>query len=195
MSAEAVHTTQETYRKLLDSMSRPGKISVLKGNMEHWIPCHHATYLTALTLFDAEVSFHVVGDANDLAIVLSELTFAKHVPAEDADYIIIPLETEEAEVFAAMKKCRIGNLVNPQTSATLLVEQDRISNDKKIVLTGPGIKERTYLDVDVSEKFWEKREEEIKEYPLGIDLIFTDCDAKLACIPRTTNVHRKGRGM
>lgn len=192
---DLVYQTQETYRKLLDSMSRPGKISILKEMEKHWIPCHQATFLIASTLFDAEVSFHVVSDDNNLAKLLSAVTFARHVAASEADYIVVPDGADEMEVMKAMKTCRIGNLLDPQSSATWLIEQNRISNSKKVVLTGPGIKEQTYLCVDVSEEFWMLREEEIKEYPLGMDLIFMDRYAKLACIPRTTNVSLRGGGM
>jgi len=192
MAMDVVHDTQVTYRKLLDSMSRPGKIATLTESTESRVLLSSATFLTVLTLFDAEVSFHVVSDKEGIAKLLSEFTFASLVPADEADYIIVPDGTDETEILAVMEKCKIGTMTDPQKSATWLIEKDVISNDEQLVLTGPGIKEQAYLYLDLAEQFWQVREEKTKEYPLGIDLIFTDRHLNLVCIPRTTNVSAGG---
>lgn len=188
MEIDVVHDMQETYRKLLYSMSRPGNVSSLVQKKEPWIPCHSATFLTALTLLDAEVSFHVVVDKQNLGKILSEYTFARQESVEKADYIFVPNGTEEAEMIGSMKECKIGNLLDPQLSATWIIETDEILEDGSLTLTGPGIKDETLLHIKKSDLFWKMREEKIKEYPLGIDFIFTDTSSKLVCIPRTTNV-------
>jgi alpha-D-ribose 1-methylphosphonate 5-triphosphate synthase subunit PhnH len=195
MEIDIVHDMQESYRKLLYSMSRPGIISALTQKKEPWIPCHPGTFLTALTLLDAEVSFHVVADKQNLGNILSEYTFARWESVEKADYIFVPNGTEEAEMIGAMKESKIGNLLDPQLSATWIIETDEIVEDGALTLTGPGIKDETPLHIQKSDLFWKMREEKIKEYPLGIDLIFTDTNSKLVCIPRTTNVKVERRVM
>lgn len=191
MVFNAVADTQKTYRKLLDSMSRPGKIVVLEEVDDHFVPCHEATFLTAMTLLDAEVSFHVVADQG-LAKPIAEMTFAKLETAEKADYIFVPENAEEKEILDAMKRCRVGTLGDPQDSATWIIEQKKMSNENELVLSGPGIKERASFQTELSHSFWEGRNDRVKEFPLGIDLIFTDRGRRLASIPRTTNVEKKG---
>lgn len=191
---DTVHDTQETYRQLLDSMARPGKISELKEIEGHFLPCQQGTFLTAMTLFDAEVSFHVVSD-NGLAQPLAEITFAIHTTAENADYIIVPEYATEEEILSVMESCRIGTLSDPQQSSTWIIEQKRIGNEAELFLTGPGIKEQVHFQTELSESFWDARNVKVKEFPLGIDLIFSDTNRRLASIPRTTKVYRTGRDL
>lgn len=194
MGLDLVHDTQETYRKLVHSMSRPGTISTIEGEVNPQIPCYHATFLTTLTLLDAEVRFHVVSDNRNLGKVIADYTLAKECSIEEADYIFVPNGAKEEVVLEALRKCKVGTLMDPQNSATWIIEQDVLQNSESIVLTGPGVKEEAALQLDVSEEFWIIRNEKVKEFPLGVDLIFTD-SVSLVCVPRTTNVSVNGGGM
>lgn len=191
LAFNAVHDTQETYRKLLDSMARPGKIAELKAVEERFVSCYDATFLIAMTLFDAEVNFHVVGDPR-LAQSLAEITFAKATTVEKADYIIVPEHVAETEIRQAMTNCRIGTLADPQHAATWMIEQKQLSKKSEWELTGPGIQSVQPFQTGLSDLFWERRAEKVQEFPLGIDLIFTGANGHLACVPRTTNVNKKG---
>ncbi|WP_085992318.1 phosphonate C-P lyase system protein PhnH [Oceanobacillus senegalensis] len=192
MQIDSVHDMQVVYRKLLHSMSRPGTISSLETNVErlnHRLPCNRATFLLALTLFDAEVTFHVLPEnQSDVAKKISEYTFARHTSMTEADYVIVLQSAEEDEITSKMKHCKIGSLQDPQESATWLMERKQIEEGRKWNLRGPGIKEQVQLHVDVSEQLWRARKERTKEFPLGIDIIFTDDQAQVVCIPRTTLV-------
>lgn len=192
MVTNFVHDTQHTYRKILDSMSKPGKISSVESKFEHQLHCFPATFLVALTLFDAEVNFHVIENDTKLANLLSQYTVATQVPIENADYVIFTNSTDPSDLLNALKVSCIGTLADPQQSATLIVEQENIINNGNLELSGPGIKETHSIGLGVSEEFWLERDEKIREYPLGIDLIFTDQYSNIVCIPRTTKVHRKG---
>lgn len=186
-----VHDTQDTYRNLLNSMSRPGTISPVIGEVQAEIPFHHATFLTALTLLDAEVRFHVVGDQEHVRKAIADYTLARSSTVEEADYIIVPNGTKEETLFQALKNCKVGSLVDPQNASTWIIEQEELSQHGSLTLTGPGIQNEASLQLDVTEKFWGVRREKVKEFPLGIDLIFTDARS-LACIPRTTKVSVTG---
>ena len=60
---DVVHDTQEVFRTILHCMSRPGTIknidrSIVNG-WNNWKIASYATFLSAMTILDAEVSFHV----------------------------------------------------------------------------------------------------------------------------------------
>lgn len=64
MAIDQIHDVQNVYRKILHSMSRPGTISNLESLISEVnvkLPCYPAVFLAAVTLLDAEVTFHVIG--------------------------------------------------------------------------------------------------------------------------------------
>ncbi|TMN22632.1 phosphonate C-P lyase system protein PhnH [Lentibacillus cibarius] len=192
MAMVQTHDLQQVYRKLLHSMSRPGTISVMEENVhqpENGLPCNHASFLTMMTLLDGEVTFHILSEnQTNLHNKIPEYTLAKPAPIDEADYIIALRGVSENEVIQAMKQCKIGNLIDPQHSATWIIECETLSNDGELVLAGPGIKEKEQLHTSITKNMWKARNERTKEYPLGVDVIFTDEMARIACVPRTTSL-------
>ncbi|AXI10875.1 phosphonate C-P lyase system protein PhnH [Oceanobacillus sp. 143] len=192
MAIDQVHDTQHVYRKLLHSMSRPGTISSIHEIAErivYKLPCYQATFLSVMTLLDAEVTFHILSEKNqELIEKISEYTLAKYAPITEADFVIVLHDDTESTIIQAMEYCKIGNLIDPQASATWIIECPLIANEAELTLTGPGIKHHTELQVGLTQEIWQARNERTKEYPLGIDLIFIDEKAQLACVPRTTSV-------
>ncbi|MFD2043781.1 phosphonate C-P lyase system protein PhnH [Ornithinibacillus salinisoli] len=192
---DVVHDMQDVFRKLLHSMSRPGEISTIKPTTSQtngW-DCNEATYLTILTLLDAEVSFHIVSNKHkNVEKQIAEYTFARNVSIVEADFVIVLQGTEEQEILESMEKCKIGNLLDPQYAATWIFENERITKEGNLFLSGPGIQQQTTIQLDVTEPIIQARNERIKEFPLGIDMILTDATSQVACIPRTTKVVRNG---
>ena len=83
------------------------------------------------------------------------------------------------------KQAKKGTLTNPQQSATILIETDRLSNESQLTLVGPGIEQMENAEISGSENWLEERAEAIKEYPLGVDLILIDQKSNLcACLER-----------
>ncbi|CDQ20821.1 phosphonate C-P lyase system protein PhnH [Halobacillus karajensis] len=192
MAIEQVHDLQKVYRKLLHSMSRPGTISSLQevgGHSENPLPYYEATLHSIVTLLDGEVSFHILTENHqDLHTKISEYTLAKWAPIGEADYVIVLRDSLESSILWAVEECKNGNLIDPQASATWIIESAPLSNQDELTLTGPGIKDSSQLEVSLSSSFWQARNERTKEYPLGIDLIFTDEHSQIVCVPRTTTV-------
>lgn len=191
MAIDYVHDTQQVFRKLLNSMSRPGTIidldvqSCVEGNL----PCSQAMWLSILTLLDSEVTFHLIPSDNaEMMERVTAYTLAKPASAEEADFIIVLHASEEAEVIKAMGQCKIGSLPDPQISATWLIETEYLSEGTETLLIGPGIESEAMLNTGISSVILEARNERVKEYPLGVDLIFTDIRGKAAAIPRTTAI-------
>lgn len=196
MAIDQVHDLQQVYRKLLHTMSRPGTISCIQevtGYADYQLPCYDATIVSALTLLDAEVTFHILSESHPYLIEkISEYTLARFAPINEADYIIVLQEDTEASIVRAMKQCKNGNLVDPQASATWIIESSRLADNGELMLTGAGIKHTSQLQVGLTPLVWQTRNERIKEYPLGIDLIFTDERSQIVCVPRTTSVELTG---
>lgn len=191
MAVDVVHDTQNVFRSLLDSMARPGKVVSLAetaSRIDHELPCYSATFLLALTTLDSEVSFHVLAGAaqQDIELTLTRYTHAKKVPITEADFIIVPEDSSEEHLTEAMSQAKKGTLIDPQLSATFIIECPIFSLKSQHELTGPGIQHTMQLPLDLSQIFIATRQACNVEYPLGIDLIFTEPSGDITCIPRTT---------
>lgn len=191
MAIDQIHDLQQVYRKLLHSMSRPGTISSIEQETEKVdvdFGCANALMLSAMVLLDAEVTFHILSkNRKDLVDKISEYTSARPAPLQAADFIIVLEENEESEILEAMAQCKIGDLIDPQQASTWLIESPHLSNEGPLLLTGPGIQNEAHLQTGQSSRFWEARDSRIKEYPMGIDMIFADGFSQIACLPRTAS--------
>ncbi|HEO8419615.1 TPA: phosphonate C-P lyase system protein PhnH [Yersinia enterocolitica] len=194
MKLDIVHDLQAVYRKLVDALARPGQLADLTkeatviredGNKE----CPASILLIALTLFDQEVTFKVISEKEEtITKLINQLTYAKSVEAEAADYILILQDAERGSLNKVMEKAKPGTLKNPHSSATIIVEVSRVSNEPDLELKGPGIKTTEFVHVELKENWVESREMKNQEYPLGIDLLFVDQKDQLLSVPRTTQI-------
>lgn len=195
MTIDLVHDTQEVFRTILHCMSRPGTIKNIEeigrpiGQHEY---CQHSIFVTAITLLDAEVRFHVVGEnADAIEEHLSSFTFSKVGEIHEADYIFIMKDAEKSLISDVFKKAKKGTLTNPQHSATILIETDMLSNGSHLMLEGPGIEHIENVEIVASEYWIAERAEANKEYPLGVDMILLDQASNMMGLPRTTMIHNR----
>ncbi|APC50016.1 phosphonate C-P lyase system protein PhnH [Virgibacillus halodenitrificans] len=193
MPIDQVHDMQKVYRKIVDSMSRPGKLANLETNaerIEYDVACYHATLLIAMTLLDGEVSFHVISQNNQsVEEKIAAYTLAKHASMEEADYIIVLQDATDASIIEGIAACKKGDLIDPQYSSTWIMESATpLSNQSQLQLAGPGIETKTNLHTNFTADVWQARTEAVLEYPLGIDVIVTDERHQVACVPRTTQI-------
>ncbi len=195
MPLDLVHDLQRAYRKTVDSMSQPGLISSIKAQgdqVDLEIDCFKSTIVLALMLFDNEVTFKVISEREaEITKLLNQLTYAKATEAQIADFILVlhdagPLDLEKALIAAYP-----GDLMDPHKSATIIVEVDALSNERYLALTGPGIDRESHVKVQTTGNWVDLRAEKNSEYPLGIDLIFTDSAHNLLCIPRTSQIKKQ----
>ncbi|MEK5036997.1 phosphonate C-P lyase system protein PhnH [Sporosarcina sp. FSL K6-3457] len=190
MVIDVVHNTQEVFRTILHCMSRPGTIKNIDGigsRMEQLEKCHHATFLSVMTLLDAEVSFHIIGGN---AAVLEELftayTLSTATDLGQADYIFILQDAQPQMIHEVFRRAKKGTLMNPQQSATIIMETKKLSNDPLLTIRGPGIETMENVHIAESELWRFERAEANQEYPLGVDMILIDCQSNMMCLPRTT---------
>lgn len=193
MAIDLVHDTQEVFRTILYCMSRPGTIKNIEeigrpiGQHEY---CQHSIFVTAITLLDAEVHFHIVGEnADAIGELLSSFTFSKAAEIHEADYIFIMKDAQQPLINDVFQKAKKGTLTNPEQSATILIETDKLSNGSHLTLVGPGIEHTENVEIDASEHWVAERVEANKEYPLGVDMILIDKHSNMMSLPRTTVIH------
>lgn len=193
MAIDQVHDLQQVYRKILHSMSRPGTISSLSEIAERVdfnLPCYNATILSAMTFLDAESTFHILsGEQKALIEKISEYTSSRYAPINEADFVIVLRDDTDMVIQKAMQQCKNGTLIDPQLSSIWIIESTPLSDEGQWMLTGPGIQHKSQVQTRFDQSMWKARNEKTKEYPLGIDLIFTDEHAQVVCIPRTTTIN------
>lgn len=188
MNLDVVHDIQKVYRKVINAMSRPGTIENVRDVEEKFnidMECFRSTYLIMLMVLDGEVSY-CVKDNETVNVNVNKLTGAKSKCNKDADYIFVL--NNYKDINSVLEDAKVGILIDPQKSATIIVEVDSINNDSNLLLKGPGIETESSFNVSINNEWVEARNDKNKEYPLGIDMIFTDKDGNIACIPRTTKI-------
>jgi alpha-D-ribose 1-methylphosphonate 5-triphosphate synthase subunit PhnH len=196
LKLDIVHDLQSVYRKMVDSMSRPGLISDLTREAvlveeEDIKGCSASLLLLALTLFDQEVSFKVFSpQADTVSKTINQLTYAKPTEARKADFLLILQNAEKGSLEEAIINAKPGTLKNPHTSAIIIVEVVSVTSGEALLLKGPGIHTTELVHLAINENWMESRQEKNKEYPLGIDLIFIDQNHQLLSLPRTTQITR-----
>jgi alpha-D-ribose 1-methylphosphonate 5-triphosphate synthase subunit PhnH len=191
---DVVHDLQSVYRKLVDSTSRPGLLSDLGKEAamldgENAAGCSSPILLLALTLLDPEVTFKVYGsDAAAVENEINQLTFAKAVQADQADYLFIMKNASAGSLEDAIENANPGTFVNPHKSAVIIAETGAITAGEDLILKGPGIQTSKGISIDLTGNWIERRSEKNKEYPTGVDLIFVDRNHQLLSLPRTTQI-------
>lgn len=190
MDFDLVEYTQTTFRSLLDSMARPGKINKIDDyNLNFKDTFSNYIIGMAATLLDQEVSFYINNCDFETEQKIKMLTGSNKEIIEKSDYVFI-LKNEKLD-FSKLKK---GSLEYPDESATIIYQVDSISKKFQegaygLTLQGSGIKDTSKIYIrGITPNILEHWNENSKIYPLGIDFIFVDEKGSIVCIPRSTKV-------
>ena len=184
---DEVFDGQKVFRIVLEGMSNPGRVLSIKEQAQKMYGENPAFLAQAMTLLDNEVSYFTCGNQK-ISEDISLLTLAKETAVEDADYIFVEKEEDLKNV---LEKAKIGTLADPQQSATILVKTgtDFGSN---LAIYGAGVDQTMQLTVpEVVKTALRLRDEQVYEYPQGVDFIFVTEDERILCIPRL--VLREGK--
>jgi alpha-D-ribose 1-methylphosphonate 5-triphosphate synthase subunit PhnH len=189
LNYDTVFDAQQHFRLFLDSMSRPGKINTLPF-MELTPPAglQQAAALAGFALLNSDVTFYVAGeDSDSVASYLLVNTSSRHADMGIADYVFLPEGYYADDLYDA----RTGTSVYPEESATLIVQSELISNEPvdgsiQIILKGPGVNgEAKVFIAGIAVALLEFVKVQNDEYPLGLDLIISDRENNIVCIPRS----------
>ncbi len=195
MRLDYVHDIQKSFRKVLDSMSRPGLINNISKESEKVdleINFFNSTLVLMFMLLDSDISFKIISEKEeDITSFINKLTYAKSKNTEKADFIFVLRDAKPIDLVNGIKNAKSGDLINPHKAATIIVEVEEISNNKTLSLTGPGIERVNYAHIEAENSWILARSEKNEEYPLGIDMIFIDKESNILCLPRTTALSTK----
>jgi len=189
MTFDPVHDTQKAFRLLADCSAFPGKTADLKklaAGITLDLPFSRGTALICLTLLDGEVNFY----ASDESVRrrLSELTYSRPAPLEEALYVIAGEESPEEIIGGAGR----GTLIDPHLGATIILPVDSLEGrtGTGYTLSGPGIETTKTVRIDSRVEWLEPLKRANREFPLGVDLYLLDREDRLMVLPRTTRIGR-----
>jgi alpha-D-ribose 1-methylphosphonate 5-triphosphate synthase subunit PhnH len=183
---------QRAFRKLLQAMSRPGRVYVLPPvppvGRKPW-----GAMLTLLeSLIDHEVRFAVIGQngSGELQSLIAERTRCRTADVGEADFLIVADGDSAGEILRAKR----GTHPYPDTSATVVFRVQSLlfpeNRQPTMALKGPGIREEILLGP--IEGLGPHEAEHLKElnsdFPLGVDAVFIDDGGRILCIPRSTHI-------
>jgi len=185
-----IFDAQLVFRKVLDAMARPGKVVNLSDISLNPPAENKYPFLILFTLLDHEVGFKVLGaknkgDTEEMSRYITSNTGGRESSLENADFILI----YGGSSGGRMHEMKRGTLEYPDESTTLIYDVERIGTGMLLTISGPGIRDERKMAIDGI------KEEEIRdmvrvnsEFPLGIDVIFSDRYGNIIALPRSMKV-------
>ncbi len=186
---DEVFDAQHHFRLILDSMARPGKINNIPA-IDILPPAgiNKSSAIIALALLNTDASFLSVNEnQQEITEYIALNTAAQPSSIGEADFIFTN-GLQDAELIYAAK---IGTLPYPENSATFVIDTEQIAKENfegalQITLSGPGIETTDVVFVKgLNAALLDAVKEQNLEFPLGVDLILTDDNNNLLCIPRS----------
>ncbi len=185
--SEPVAESQSSFRRVLEAMAHPGRIVELPyqpadGNSSR---LGEAAAAIGLTLLDLETPIWL---QPELSAAAPFLRFHCGSPVvTEPRQCRFAFARAEAEL-PSLDSFDLGSEEYPDRSTTLVLEVAELGRGHALMLRGPGIRERTRLEVNrIAPRLWDERQALAALFPRGVDLILT-CGRRLAAIPRTTLV-------
>ncbi|HEX3381174.1 MAG TPA: phosphonate C-P lyase system protein PhnH [Paraburkholderia sp.] len=183
--ADPVHDTQTVFRTLLDALSRPGTIGVIRDVLPELrnTPVEPAAFAALLTLCDYATPVWLAQP--DLALA-SALRFHTGAPLVDAPGEAAFVYLHDANALPPLESFAPGSAESPEQSATLLIRVDALTGGAPVTLSGPGILDtETISPVGLPARFWRERALLAPLFPCGIDCYLV-CGPRVIGLPRTT---------
>lgn len=184
--ADAVHDSQQVFRRLLEAFTHPGRVILLPRRLAAPDALWPSSAALALTLFDHSTPVHL-DPVLDTEAVRDFLRFHRGAPLVEA-----PAEASFALVGNAagvdLASFAPGDAERPERSATVVVQVPGFLHGRPVRLAGPGIATTTSLTVDgLAPDFWRQWRENGALYPGGVDVVLAAPES-VAVLPRTVRV-------
>lgn len=183
--SDPVMDAQAVFRRVLESISYPGRIIRLKASIDYPYPLNMASAATFLALADYSTPVWIDKKSSELS---SWLRF--HCGAEivnnpkDSLFAVVIDPSTMPDVF----RFNQGTDQRPDHSTTLIIQATGLSWKSGRRISGPGIQRPIGLDVEgIPAEFWSQRKKMEKTFPSGLDVFFT-CSDHVVALPRTSVV-------
>jgi len=186
--ADPVLSAQSTFRAVLDAVARPGSVQAIAASLAPPAPLSIGAAAIALTLADHDTPVWLDAELGANRSVAEWLRF--HCGCD-----LVAEPSRAAFAFAAgaagvpdFAVFDLGTTDYPDRSTTLVLQVRTLQAGAGLVLTGPGIRERSRLTAapvppDIVARLARNR----AMFPRGIDLLLATDDA-VAAIPRSVRV-------
>lgn len=186
---DPVHDAQACFRAIMNAMARPGTRQTLKtGTLTPPEPLTPTAAAIALTLFDYDTPIWL-----DRALMSSEpvkafLRFHTGAPIVDQPVDAAFALVGDAKQLIPLASFNQGSAEYPDESTTVILSGQEFGTSQKVTLSGPGIRETNAFAVNpVPPVFWDQVISNNRQFPRGIDLIFTG-KSDIAALPRSTSI-------
>lgn len=175
----------QTFRAILDVLSRPGTVVDIQGPSETPDALSGGASAVLLTMAD-----YVTPVWLDPSLVTDSvqayIRFHTNAPItrtpNDAVFAVLSSQSTAFDVEAFNP----GTQQYPDRATTLIIEVNNFEDGPAVELQGPGIDGRTTFQADgLPENFWAEMQRNNARFPLGVDVIFA-APGKLAALPRST---------
>ena len=187
-----VYDGQKIFRELLNAIANPGTVKNISNEVAKFQQMYAPLLAMGCTLLDNEEKMYVEKNPN-LAAELHNLTLCGETELNQADYIFLSSELNYSSMEEVLRHAKQGTYVDPHKSATIILLCGNINGTEQLNLCGPGVKDvKTVWVSPYIKKVIALRNSLQIEYPLGVDLVFTDSSGNLLGIPRLTKIVEQG---
>jgi alpha-D-ribose 1-methylphosphonate 5-triphosphate synthase subunit PhnH len=182
--ADPVFDAQAVFRALMEAVARPGSIHRLGAVAAPPAPLGPAAGAILLAVSDADTPVYL---DPSFAAAVDWLRFQTGAPVigEPGRAVLAVLAGLDAHPLDAFP---LGTAEYPDRSATLIVQLASLRDGTPLILTGPGIADRSAIAPHpVPAGFVAAWDANRARFPRGVDLILA-AGEEMAGLPRTTRV-------
>ena len=183
---DPVHGAQEAFRRVLDALSRPGRVFTLGAHTStlNMGPAL-AQLLLALTDDDTPVWWQQQDSVAAQWLRFHTGAGIAESPADAAFAVSL-----DACGLPALETFAAGTAEAPEHSTTLLLEVPSFDTGPAVEWRGPGIQDFQPVRIaGLPEGFWSQWQANHAAFPQGVDIVFS-CANAVVGLPRTTRVRR-----
>lgn len=185
--SEPTRQAQQTFRAVLDALSRPTRPLPVAGPAEAPASLGPALAAVLLTLLDEECSAWLGGRFADDAELDAWLAFHTGVrrarTAAEADFVVV-----DAAAAPALEDLAQGSDEEPHRSATVVLDARGCTGDRRWSAHGPGIEGSAVLVAPWADaEFFGRWTRNAAQFPRGVDLLVLDAGS-VTGLPRTTRL-------
>ncbi len=180
---------QQDFRKIMNALSRPGRITNLDNRIDTPEILNKASALIGLSLMNNDVCFYTDRKDSDIEAFFRLNVSSLPAPVAKADFVFL-----QGRCFdEALTGVKVGEPTYPEQSAFIIIDvevldDEPLGNSLLIELKGPGVKTTSKVFTrGVEAKYLETIKELNVEYPLGVDVFLSDREGNVIGIPRTND--------
>lgn len=185
---DPVHDAQGTFRAVMDALARPGLPRPLSSGLVPPPPLTPELAAVALALADADTPVWLDAALAAAPEVAAYLRFHTGAPLTDDPARAAFALIREPGRCLPLSDFAPGTPAYPDTSTTLVLALDAITEGEGLHLAGPGVRGTVRMAPrPLPANFLAQIAANRADFPLGVDLILT-APGRVAGLPRSTNV-------